>query len=133
MYLSRLSFSSLLILTGLLLSSCATNYTISSNIDQGKIKHYFSPSHVKIYPDESEFNGRYHYLGMVDGEYCQVKANQQSADKITARTNARRKAFKLKANAIVFTGCSEPIKDTGSKQCISTTICYGKAYNIEQK
>jgi len=116
-----------------MLSSCATNYTISTNVDQDKIEHYFSPTQVTIFQDESEFSGRSHYLGMVEGESCQQKAQHDSPDKIIARTNARREAYQLKANAIIFTGCSAVIKDNGAKACYATLLCYGKAYQIEQK
>lgn len=123
--------SLLLIPSTLFIASCASNYTISTNIDPNNIKHYFGPTQVMIYQDESEFTHRYHYIGMVEGESCQAKQHHNAPDKITARTNARRKAYQLQANAIVFTGCSDAIKDSGDKQCHASVICYGKAYQVE--
>ncbi|MEW6991689.1 Rcs stress response system protein RcsF [Colwelliaceae bacterium 6441] len=125
--LKLLLLSSLL----LLLNACASQYSVSTNLDQANITHYFSPSSVAIYQDERAITGKYRYIGLVDGEDCQHKLHHQAPDEITARTNARRKAFKLGANAIVFSGCALIANNEADKQCLSTTVCYGKAYLVE--
>ncbi|MCO4799497.1 MAG: rcsF protein [Colwelliaceae bacterium] len=119
-----------LALLPLLIFSCANRYSVSTNLDRENFKHYFSPSKVKIYQDEQSITGKYRYIGSVDGEDCQKKVHHQVPDEVIARTDARRKAFQLGANAIVFTGCALIEKNEANKQCVSTKVCYGKAYQI---
>lgn len=132
--LSRLSIFSLLLL---LCTSCATNYDISTNLDQDNIKQYFSASKVRIYNSEQEFTGKYKYIGIVEGQDCQAKPHHAIPDKINARTNARQHAFNLQANAVIFTSCaklnSRQLKqnDSDTKQCYALIICYAKAYSID--
>ena len=116
----------------LLLSGCAANYTVKTNVDRENFKHYFSPVEVKIYSSEQDINGEYQLVGIVEGEDCQTKAHHQQPDEIVARTNARRQAYNKKANAIIFTGCALIEKNQADKQCIATTVCYGKAYQVEK-
>lgn len=126
------------LLLALLLISCNSNYSVSTNLDNGNFKDYFSPSNVIIYQSEQEIINRYKFIGLVEGEDCQLKAHHAIPDEINARTNARKVAFQRQANAIVFTGCAL-IDSTIStqtpqeKQCLSTLVCYGKAYQVETK
>lgn len=117
-------FAALTILT---VAGCAKISTYSTNLDSENFRHYFSPSKVAQFQSEQEFSGKYKMLGGVEGEDCQEKAHMAAPDPAIARTNARRKAFELGANAIVFSGCA--VVET--KQCYSSTICYGKAYQVE--
>jgi len=110
------------------LSSCAQISTIKTNLDKENFQHYFSPTQVAIYNDESAFKGTFNYIGMVEGDDCQTKNHLAVPDIILARSKARRSAFKAGANAIVFTGCAE-IK---TNHCIAQVVCYGKAYRVEQ-
>jgi RcsF protein len=130
--------SSLICKTGLillvwLLSACTNQYSVSTNLDKDNFKHYFSPSEVVIYQDESNIIGKYRYLSSVEGEDCQKESHLQAPDEIVARTNARRKAYQVGANAIVFTGCVLIEKDINDKQCLSTKVCYGKAFQVESQ
>ncbi len=111
----------------LLLASCSSNYSFQSNLDADKAKHYFSASQVIIYNNENEFPGNFTYKGLVEGDDCQENAYLAPPDIINARTQARQLAFLKQANAIIFTHCLE----VGTKQCIAQTVCYGKAYLIE--
>lgn len=119
------------------LVSCAKISTVSTNLDQSNFTHYFSPSEVRIYQNEDEFEGRAKLVSMVEGEHCQLKAHHAEPDEIEARTDARRKAYQLGANAIVFSGCTlvagENLSATNAegKQCVATRVCYGKAYVVE--
>ncbi len=115
----------------LLLSSCAKISTINTNLDRENFAHYFSPAEVKIFESEQEFPGKHKMLGMVEGAHCQAKAHLASPDKIEARTEARRSAFQLGANAIVFSGCAEVGNQGDNRQCHASVICYGKAYQVE--
>lgn len=112
----------------LLLTSCSANYTTSTNLDAKNFSDYFSPANVKIIASVNDLKGEYKYLGLVEGEDCQTKQHHAKPDKVTARTQARKKAYQLKANAIIFTGCTELSKNEASKQCIATTVCYAQAY-----
>jgi len=135
----------------LLLASCSGNFTGRANIDTQNFRDYFAPSKVEIYQSIDEFTGKYKYLGLVDGEDCQSKAHLAKPDNVIARTQARTKAYQLKANAIIFTGCALLSEDGSSienintksinknhvnaentpKQCIASTVCYGQAYYVE--
>ena len=114
------------------LNGCS-HFSTSTNLDRSNFNDYFSPSHVTIYKDEKDFTGAYKYLGLVEGEDCQVKAHHAKPDEIIARTNARKHADKLNANAVVFSGCALINNDEPSEQCIATTVCYGKAYFVTAK
>ena len=115
-----------------IVSGCALNYRVNSNLDKDNFKDYFSPAAVKIYSSEADINGKFRFIGLVEGEDCQQKTHHQQPDEITARTNARKKAYQLHANGIIFTGCALINNDQASKQCLTTKVCYGKAYQIEQ-
>ena len=124
-----LAFSSILLL------SCNSNYTVSTNLDSNNFKEYFSPSKVTIYQSEQEIAQRHKFIGLVEGEDCQLKEHHAAPDKIIARTNARKEAFKQQANAIVFTGCATidaamANQRPAKQQCLSTLVCYGKAYQV---
>lgn len=125
----------------MLISACASRYSVSTNLDNENFKNYFSPTKVVIYKDEQAMlaqsnsandakKKKYHYLGAVEGEDCQAKEHHQAPDEINARTNARRTAFELGANAIIFSGCALIENNEADKQCIATIVCYGKAYRI---
>ena len=113
------------------LTGCAKISTISTNLDRENFAHYFSPGQVKVVENEQAFASRYKLLGMVEGESCQAKPHLAAPDRIEARTQARRHAYQLGANAIVFSGCAEITPQANSKQCHASVICYGKAYQVE--
>ena len=118
-----------------LLISCNSNYTVSTNLDSDNFKDYFSPGQVTIYESEKAIINRYKFIGLVEGDDCQLKSHHAAPDKINARTSARKQAFEREANAIVFTGCAmiDAIIDNQQPektQCLSTLVCYGKAYQI---
>ncbi|REL26540.1 rcsF protein [Thalassotalea euphylliae] len=116
----------------LLLSSCAKISTVHTNLDRENFSHYFSPGEVTIFDNEQAFPGKYQMIGMVEGEHCQAKAHLAPPDKIEARTQARRNAYQLGANAIVFSGCAEVThQQIESRQCHASIVCYGKAYQVE--
>ena len=116
---------------------CNSSYTVSTNLDKDNFSHYFSPSKVKVYQNEQEFTQAYQFIGLVEGEDCQLKAHHAPPDKVNARTNARRQAFEKQANGIIFTGCAliensdrKKLFNNESKQCSAILVCYGKAYQI---
>jgi len=111
-----------------LLSFCASNYEVSTNLDRDNFVQYFAPAKVKVYNSEQDIQGNYIEIGHVEGEDCQEKAHHAIADEQIARTDARRKAFNQGANAIVFSGCAT----VTTKQCVSQMICYGRTFKVEQ-
>lgn len=117
----------------LIVTGCAKISTFSTNLDGENFKNYFSPSTVKIVESEAEFPGKYRFLGLVEGESCQQKAHHEQPNEIEARTEARRNAYKLKANAIIFSQCVLIADDQASKQCIASKVCYGRAFQVEPK
>lgn len=108
-----------------LLFGCA-NYSVSTNLDKKNFTQYFAASNVNVYASEQQLPTFHHYVGMVTGESCQAKASAAPANKGEARTNARKKANNLKANAVIFTSCIT----TKTKQCDQLLICYAKAYHV---
>ncbi|MDO6446880.1 Rcs stress response system protein RcsF [Colwellia sp. 1_MG-2023] len=126
-----------------LLTACTSHYQVKTNLDNSNFKDYFSPAAVKIYQDEqsmlksktvsnAQSSNKYRYLGAVEGDDCQEKAHHQAPDEINARTDARRKAFNLGANAIIFSGCALIENNEADKKCLATTVCYGRAYQLSE-
>lgn len=113
--------------------SCAKINDISTNLDGSNFEHYFSPTMVKIAESEKEFSGNFKFIGLVEGESCQKKAHHVAPNEIDARTEARRKAYKLGANAIIFSQCVLIEEDQAAKYCLASTVCYGRAYTVEAK
>ena len=120
------------ILVSLLTVGCAKINDISTNLDRDNFKHYFSPTKVKIVESEKELTGKYKFVGLVEGESCQAKAHHAAPNEIDARTQARRKAYELEANAIIFSRCVMIEEDQAAKYCVASTVCYGRAYQVEQ-
>lgn len=119
--------------TALLLPGCAKINDISTNLDRDNFKHYFSPTKVQIIESEKDFTGKYKFVGLVEGESCQEKAHHAAPNEIDARTEARRNAYKLDANAIIFSQCVMIEQDQAAKYCVASTVCYGRAYQVEQE
>lgn len=128
-------------LFSILMSACTSRYEVTTNLDNKNFKNYFSPAKVIIYKNEQDMlaqssptneviKKKYHYIGAVEGEDCQDKSHHQVPDEINARTDARRKAFELGANAIIFSGCALIENNKADKQCVASTVCYGKAYRL---
>ena len=125
-------YTSIALLTAIAITGCAKITDISTNLDRDNFKHYFSPTKVKIVKNESDFTGKYKFVGLVEGESCQEKSHHAAPNEIEARTQARRQAYDLGANAIIFSQCVMITDDKAAKQCIASSICYGRAYQVEQ-
>ena len=131
-FLPTKSSLAIVILAAVFISGCAKINDISTNLDRENFKSYFSPTTVKIYTDEKEFTGKHEFLGLVEGESCQEKSHHAAPNEIDARTEARGKAYKLGANAIIFSQCVLIEEDKAAKYCVASTVCYGRAYKTEQ-
>lgn len=127
------------VLCSLFLTTSCSNRYVSTNVDQENFSNYFSPTKVKIYKNESDFDAHYQFIGAVEGQDCQVKAHHAEPDEINARTQARQQAFNMQANGIVFSKCAllpqeqlvQLNNSNDAKQCYALVICYGKAYAVE--
>lgn len=127
MLMNKIVKNTLLAFVVCAVSSCAHNYTVTTNLDKQNFTDYFSPNEVKIYLDESEFNGRYKSLGLVEGESCQLQQHHAKPNELDARTLARKRAYEQQANAIIFSGCAT----IDSKVCAEQLVCYGHMYQVE--
>ena len=122
---------SLVIILLLTLFCCSSDHPIKSNINMAKITQYFSPSQVTVYQSEADIKAVYQYVGAVEGESCLQQDQQGQTDEITARTNARKQAYSMQANAIVFSGCALVTGDKKAKYCLSSYVCYGRAFRVD--
>ncbi|UUO25020.1 rcsF protein [Colwellia sp. M166] len=123
----------LTVLITLAITGCAKINHVSTNLDRDNFKHYFSPTKVKMVEKEQDLAGKYKFLGLVEGESCQEKAYHAAPNEIDARTEARRKAYQLGANAIIFSQCVMITDDKAAKYCLASTVCYGRAFKVEQE
>lgn len=121
-----------------LLVGCSTK-NLSTNLDRDNFHDYFSPAKVTIYQQEKDITTRHKYIGVVEGQDCQIKPHHAEPDEINARTQARRQAFEQHANGVIFTGCAllSPQQlatlnnSNDAQQCHAIVICYARAFAIE--
>ena len=113
----------------LLLASCGNISEFNTNLDKQNFTEYFAPSQVQIVTVESLGDEAYIDVGVVEGEACQAKPHHAVPNDSEARTDARRKAANLGANAIIFQQCTlvKPQNDT----CYQVKLCYGRALKIQ--
>lgn len=109
-----------------LLSNCTSHYVFDTDVSTENTRQYFSASKVKIYQNEQSITAPHQYLGLIEGDDCQMKAHLAQPDIINARTQARQFAYKQGANAVVFTRCV----DIETKYCVAQVVCYAKMYQI---
>ncbi|WKE64505.1 Rcs stress response system protein RcsF [Gallaecimonas kandeliae] len=119
------------LLLPLLLAGCASHYEVNTNLDKDRIHDYFAPGQVQLLGSDALAGKRYQVLGMVSGEACQEKANEPPAKQSDARTDARAKAAKLGANALVIRQCLTLTGKEAAPGCLSQAICQGQAIQIE--
>lgn len=115
----------------ILLTSCANQLSVSTNFDKENFQHYFSPGKVTVYQESADIIKKATFLGLVEGEDCQQKKHHEAPSNALARTDARRRAYNINANAIVFTSCTLVNDNEADKQCVASTVCFGKAFHIK--
>ncbi|MFT5705584.1 MAG: RcsF protein [Shewanella sp.] len=108
----------------LLVSGCAGEYKFNSNLSGEAIDDYFKVSDVTVY-ENSLPSGNFERKGLVEGESCQIAANDAPANIVEARTKARRSAADKGANGLIIKTCFVATEQT--QQCISNAICIGQA------
>lgn len=117
------------LLASCLLASCAKTYQVSTNLDPENFTNAFAPAHVKQYQSVEALPEPKQLLGIVSGISCQEKPHLAAPSDVEARTDARRQAFDLGANAIVFTACVA----IENKMCVQATMCTGEAFLLANK
>ena len=114
----------------LALTACSS-LSFHTNLDPGNFTEYYKPSRVEVLQGEAELDRRpYVSLGQVAGLACQAGERDYIATEADARTDARRKAADLGANAILFTRCVR-INDTPA--CRVSVTCYGDALRADER
>lgn len=120
-----------LLSTFFLMISCSSQYHPSSNLDPDNFEQYFSVGKVSIYDTVKLLPEDRQLVGIVTGEDCQAKPHLAAPDPVRARTDARRKAYKLNANAIVFSQCiTITPENNGPHSCYKEVLCHGQAYQV---
>lgn len=114
----------------LTLSGCSHNLPIETNLDKDKVDAYFEVSGVKVLTNQELSNYAYKILGTVEGNTCQIDADNPPPKTSDARVNARKQAAKMGGNAIVFSTCAE---FGPSPACLASVSCYGKAVYLSQE
>ncbi|WP_115717975.1 Rcs stress response system protein RcsF [Gallaecimonas mangrovi] len=120
-----------LLLMALVLTGCASDYQVNTNLDKDRIAGYFAPGQVHIVGSDALAGQQYRILGMVTGEACQEAANLPPAQASDARTDARAKAAKMGANAVVIKQCVSLNGGDAAPGCLSEVMCQAEAVKIE--
>ncbi|MED5524442.1 Rcs stress response system protein RcsF [Gallaecimonas pentaromativorans] len=120
-----------LLLMALLLTGCAGDYQVNTNLDKERISDYFTPGKVEVVGSDALAGQRYKILGLVSGESCQEEANLPPAQASDARTDARTQAAKMGANAIVIRQCLSLSGKEAAPGCLTQVICQAQAIEME--
>ncbi|MBW8190444.1 hypothetical protein K0504_05290 [Neiella marina] len=116
----------LVIVLSVLVTACAGDYDVSTNLDPQNFKNYFKPSEVVVYSEQTlPENAK--RAGAVSGLSCQATPHDVPASNADARTDARIKSANLGANALIIDVC-ETESDTREPQCVELITCYGRAF-----
>ncbi|MGR7920559.1 Rcs stress response system protein RcsF [Zobellella denitrificans] len=110
-------------LAALALSGCA-GWGFDSNVSPTGIKEYYKGDAVRLY-SKAELEGvNYVTLGSVEGEACQVEANEAPPKEADARAQLRRRAADMGANGVVLDSC---IRFNDMPGCLEQVLCSGQA------
>lgn len=109
----------------LLLSACAGEYAFNSNLNSDAINDYFKASDVTVYEGDIQPKSPYKINGLVQGETCQIGANDAPASIVEARTLARRAAADKHANGLVIKKCL--LIEEATQNCVTSALCIGQA------
>lgn len=116
----------LALIVALLLSACASDYQVNTNLDRQNFENYFKPSSVIIYNADTLPEGSQR-LTDVTGTSCQATPEDVPASGADARTQARIKAADVGANALVIDVCDSEV-DTRNPNCSELITCFGRAF-----
>ena len=114
-------------LSALTLVACSS-FEFKTNLDPQNFKEYFKPSAATEVTDADIENKPTHLLGVVEGLSCQVTEDDPVATEANARTDARKKAADLGANAIKFGKC---VRLENTPACKVSVSCYANAIAVD--
>ncbi|SHH76801.1 Rcs stress response system protein RcsF [Ferrimonas marina] len=109
------------------LAGCSSDYSFSSNLDPKNFETYFAPGQVQLVehiPSNAE------RLGLVEGYSCQASSRDPIPQTADARTELRKAAAELGANAVRIQHCAELEPNTDG--CLASIACYGEAAVLSQ-
>ena len=110
------------------LSGCA-GWGFNSNVSPDDIKDYYKGDGVQLY-NKAELEGvNYVTLGSVEGEACQINANEAPPKEADARASVRRRAADMGANGILMDRC---IRFDDMPGCIEQVLCSGQALMVAE-
>ncbi|MBM7454937.1 RcsF protein [Oceanisphaera litoralis] len=108
------------------LSGCA-GWGFNSNVSPDGIKDYYKGDGVRLY-SKAELEGvNYLTLGSVEGEACQIKADEAPPKEADARASVRRRAADMGANGLLLDRC---IRFDDMPGCIEQVLCSGQALKV---
>lgn len=112
-----------LTLSALALSGCA-GWGFDSNVSPSGIKDYYKGDGVTLYSKAELEGGNYVTLGSVEGEACQVEAQEAPPKEADARAQIRRRAADMGANGLILNSC---IRFDDMPGCLEQVLCSGQA------
>lgn len=108
------------------LSGCA-GWGFNSNVSPDGIKDYYKGDGVQLYSKADLEDVNYVTLGSVEGEACQIKADEAPPKEADARASLRRRAADMGANGILMDRC---IRFDDMPGCIEQVLCSGQALKV---
>ncbi|MFP2770659.1 Rcs stress response system protein RcsF [Oceanisphaera sp. KMM 10153] len=108
------------------LSGCA-GWGFNSNVSPDGIKDYYKGDGVQLYSKAELEDVNYVTLGSVEGEACQIKADEAPPKEADARASVRRRAADMGANGILMDRC---IRFDEMPGCIEQVLCSGQALKV---
>ncbi|MCL1036395.1 hypothetical protein L2725_04290 [Shewanella corallii] len=125
-----LSIPSCMLAAGLL-AGCAGDYTFNSNLSGKAVNEYFKAGDVALIEKNVAPPRPFNPLAMVDGESCQIFADEPPASAVDARTKMRLAAADAGGNGVMLNNCVEYKDPEGG--CLSRVICIGRAIVMEDE
>jgi RcsF protein len=110
------------------LSGCA-GWGFNSNVSPDGIKDYYKGDGVRLYSKASLEDVNYVTLGSVEGEACQIKADEAPPKEADARASVRRRAADMGANGLLLDRC---IHFDDMPGCIEQVLCSGQALKVSE-
>ena len=108
------------------LSGCA-GWGFNSNVSPDGIKDYYKGDGVQLYSKAVLEGVNYVTLGSVEGEACQIQADEAPPKEADARASVRRRAADMGANGILMDRC---IRFDDMPGCIEQVLCSGQALKV---
>ncbi|MBR9857176.1 MAG: exopolysaccharide biosynthesis protein [Gammaproteobacteria bacterium] len=108
------------------LSGCA-GWGFNSNVSPDGIKDYYKGDGVQLYSKADLEGVNYVTLGSVEGEACQINADEAPPKEADARASVRRRAADMGANGILMDRC---IRFDDMPGCIEQVLCSGQALKV---